>query len=226
MRNFFWSVGNGKMKKTAKIWEERFGRKAKFVSFNIPQLRSETGQATCPYAGSCADICYAGQGRMAMPMAKDARERNLKHINDLSQARLTAKLVADLDNMRSTTHVRIHDSGDFFKRSYYKAWIRAAEECPDLTFYAYTKSIPMIEWDEHPDNFRIVQSIGGKRDKDIDLERPHSRIFATDEDRKKANYCDGNVSDIPAVLGQKRIGLVYHGVKNLTEDNIVQLRVG
>ena len=226
MRNFFWSDSNEKMNKTAKLWEKRFGREAKFVSFNIPQLRSKTGQATCPYAGSCAAICYAGQGRMAFAAAKDARERNLEHINGLSQARLTAKLVADIDNMRKTTHVRIHDSGDFFKRSYYKAWVRAAEECPEITFYAYTKSIPMIDWESHPSNFRVIQSIGGKRDKDIDLERPHSRIFATEEDRKKAKYCDGNVSDIPAVLGYKKIGLVYHGVRNLTEENIVQLRVG
>jgi hypothetical protein len=226
MRNFFWSDGNEKMTKTAKLWEKRFGREAKFVSFNIPQLQSKTGQKTCPYAGSCAEICYAGQGRMAFAAAKDARERNLEHINSISSSRLTAKLVADIDRMRKTTHVRIHDSGDFFNRSYYKAWVRAAEQCPDIVFYAYTKSIPLIDYDLHPSNFRLVQSLGGKRDKDVDLERPHSRIFATDEDRKKASYCDGNVSDIPAVLGQKRIGLVYHGVKNLTEDNIVQLRVG
>jgi len=225
MRNFFWSDGNGKMNKTAKLWEKRFGKEAKFVSFNIPQLRSQTGQATCPYAGSCADICYAGQGRMAFAAAKAARERNLEHINSLSQTRLVAKLVADIDRMRKTTHIRIHDSGDFFRRSYYRAWMKVAEECSDKTFYAYTKSIPMLEWDEHPGNFRIVQSIGGKRDKDIDMDRPHSRIFATEADRKRAGYCDGNVSDIPAVLGQKRIGLVYHGVRSLTERDLVKLRV-
>jgi hypothetical protein len=224
MRNFFWSDGNAKMVKTAKIWEKRFGREAKFVSFNIPQLRSKTGQRTCPYAGSCADICYAGQGRLAFAAAKEARERNLEHINSLSPSRLVAKLVADIDRMRKTTHVRIHDSGDFFRRDYYRSWIRVAEECPEITFYAYTKSIPMIDWDLHPKNFRVVQSLGGKRDHDIDRGRPHSRIFATEAERKKAKYVDGNESDIPAVLGYTRIGLVYHGTRSLTEENLIQLR--
>ena len=225
MRNFFWSDSNAKLNKTAEVWEERFGRPAKIVSFNIPQLKSETGQRTCPYAGMCADICYADQGRLSMPMAKLPRERNLEHINKLSKAKLRDALIADVENMRKVTHIRLHDSGDFFKRSYYQAWVEVAERCPDLTFYAYTKSIPFLEWDSHPKNFRIVQSVGGKRDHDIDMSRPHSRIFASDEDRKRAKYCDGNKSDIPAILGQKRIGLVYHGTRNLTEDNLIKLRV-
>jgi len=223
-RNFFWSDGNAKMTKTAKLWEQRFGKAAKFVSFNIPQLQSKTGQRTCPYAGDCADICYASQGRMAFAAAKEARERNLAHINKLSEPRLVAQLVADIDRMRKTTHIRIHDSGDFFKRSYYRAWVKVAEECPDTVFYAYTKSIPMLDFDTHPENFRVIQSLGGKRDKDIDMERPHARIFASIAERKRARYTDGNESDIPAVLGYKKIGLVYHGVRGLTDKNLVQIR--
>ena len=225
MRNFFWSEGNAKMKKTAKAWKKRFGRPAKFVSFNIPRLKSSTGQRTCPYAGMCAEICYADQGRMAMAAATSARERNLAHINRLTMPKLRDGLIEDIDRMRATTHIRIHDSGDFFSRAYYHAWLEVAEAQPELIFYAYTKSIPFIDWDLHPDNFRLVQSIGGKRDDDIDRGRPHARIFATDAERKKAKYCDGNVSDMPAVLGQLRIGLVYHGTRNLTEDNLVSLRV-
>jgi len=225
MRNFFWSDGNAKMKKTAKAWKKRFGRQAKFVSFNIPRLKSETGQRTCPYAGMCADICYADQGRMGMPAATGARERNLSHINRLTMPKMRDKLIADIERMRATTHIRIHDSGDFFSRAYYIAWLEVAEACPELIFYAYTKSIPFIDWAAHPGNFRLVQSIGGKRDHDIDQDRPHARIFATETERKRAKYCDGNVSDMPAVLGQRRIGLVYHGTRNLTDDNLVSLRV-
>jgi hypothetical protein len=224
MRNFFWSDGNAKMVKTAKAWKTRFGRKARFISFNIPRLQSETGQKTCPYAGMCADICYAGQGRMAMSMATEARERNLEIVNSMTAKQLTTALVADIARMNSTTHIRIHDSGDFFNRTYYRAWIQAAEECGDIIFYAYTKSLPFLEWDKHPKNFRVVQSLGGKRDAKIDLERPHAKIFATDTERRIEGYCDGNVSDMPAVLGQTKIGLVYHGTRNLTAANLVKLR--
>ncbi len=225
MRNFFWSENNGKMNKTAKLWEKRFGKAAKFVSFNLPQLKSESGQRTCPYAGACADVCYAGQGRMAFSAARAARERNLAHINKLTPREISAKLLEDIERFRSVTHVRIHDSGDFFKRSYYRAWLRVAESAPDITFYAYTKSIPFIDWDLHPRNFRLTQSLGGKRDHEVDMSRPHSRIFASESERKQHGYVDGNVSDIPAVIGQVKIGLVYHGVRKLTEDNLVQLRM-
>ncbi len=224
MSTFFWSDGNAKMIKTAKAWEKRFGTTARFVSFNIPRLRAEGGQRTCPYAGACADICYAGQGRMGMPNAMNARERNLADINRRTMPQLRDDIIEDLSSMWKTTHIRIHDSGDFFSRAYYRMWLEVAERCPDLIFYAYTKSIPFLEWDAHPKNFSVVQSLGGKRDDDIDLERPHARIFPSDRERQEEGYCDGNVSDLPAVLGQLRIGLVYHGVRLLTREHLIQLR--
>lgn len=212
------------MNKTAKAWEKRFKKKAKFISFNIPRLESSDGQKTCPYAGMCSDICYADQGRLAMPSAVEARERNLTKINELNPSALIRAVVSDVQNMRSTTHIRIHDSGDFFNRTYYKAWVTIAKECDGIIFYAYTKSIPLLDWDIHPDNFRIVQSLGGKQDKKIDYNRPHAKIFATENERKLFRYCDGNASDMPAVLGDLKIGLVYHGTRNLTSENLIKLR--
>lgn len=225
MSNFQWSTGNEKLKKTAKAWQKRFKTPARFVSFNIPRLVSKAGQRTCPYAGACADVCYADQGRMGMPMAMNARERNLAQLNTLTMPKFRDTILEDLGRMRTATHIRIHDSGDFFSRAYYETWIEIAEAMPELIFYAYTKSIPFLNWDLHPKNFRIVQSLGGRRDADIDEGRPHSRIFPTERERRQAKYCDGNISDLPAVLGQRRIGLVYHGTRNLTEDNLVKLRV-
>jgi hypothetical protein len=62
-----------------------------------------------------------------------------------------------------------------------------------------------------------VQSLGGKYDDQVDLTKPHSRIFSTDEDRINAGYVDGNINDLPAILGDVKIGLTYHGVKKLTD---------
>jgi len=225
MNNFKWSSSNQKLNKTAKAWEKRFGRKAKFVSFNIPRLRSEDGQVTCPYAGMCADICYADQGRLAMPMAKDARELNLDIMNSISWKDFVELVSEDLSKMRSVTHVRIHDSGDFYSRPHYKSWVDIARTNGDVVFYAYTKSIPFLKWDIHPKNFRVVQSLGGKKDDHVDKRYPHSKIFATEAERKKEGYCDGNISDLPAVLGQIKIGLVYHGNRNLTEENLINIRL-
>jgi len=134
-------------------------------------------------------------------------------------------LLEDLKRMRKTTHIRLHNSGDFYTRWYYQMWLEIAHERNDLTFYVYTKSLPFLQWEAHPENFRVTQSVGGKKDHLIDYQKPHSRIFSSHEDRKKMNYIDGNESDLPAALGEIKIGLVYHGNRNLTESNKKHLEI-
>ena len=230
MYNFTWSDSNQKLNKTAKHWQKRFGSKAVFLSFNIPQLQSKTGKVTCPYAGDCARVCYADQGRLAMALAKAPRERNLSAIlRYKTRGKIAEALVQDLrrhlSRKNKVTHLRLHDSGDFFNRTYYRAWIDVAHAIPEITFYAYTKSIPFLQWDDHPKNLRVVQSLGGKKDHEVDLERPHSRIFVSDEERKMLGYCDGNVDDMPAILGHTKIGLVYHGNRKLDDESRRRLTV-
>lgn len=92
--------------------------------------------------------------------------------------------------------VRIHDSGDFFSQDYLDAWKAIAAAFPSVIFYAYTKSLHLDIETDKPLNLRITQSLGGKYDERINLERSHSRIFSTDADRIAAGYVDGNVNDI------------------------------
>jgi hypothetical protein len=155
---FYWSKTNAKLIKTAKHWRKRFGTDVRIVSFNIPQLKSETGKTTCPYAGVCAEVCYAAQGHMGMPAATAAYERNLAKVMKFnrSQKKLSELICEDVGNMRRVTHIRLHDSGDFFSRWYYETWVGVAEHNPDITFYAYTKSLPFLDWDSHPSNLRVV----------------------------------------------------------------------
>ncbi len=126
-------------------------------------------------------------------------------------------LVNDLAKVsRKYNTVRIHDSGDFHTQAYLDAWKRAASVFPNVTFYAYTKSMHLDLFSNLPSNFKLVQSLGGKYDDQVNLNMPHSRIFSTDEDRINAGYVDGNINDLPAILGDIRIGLTYHGSKNMT----------
>jgi hypothetical protein len=223
---FYWSKNNAKLRKTAEAWTDRFGTDVRIVSFNIPQLQSETGKKTCPYAGICAEVCYAAQGHMGMPAASAAYERNFTKVMKIGRSRKLSNLLCeDIGSMRRITHIRLHDSGDFFARWYYEAWLEVAERNPEITFYAYTKSIPFLDWESHPSNLRVVQSMGGKRDKDIDDSKPHSRIFVDAHERSIAGYCDGNQSDLPAILGRRKIGLVYHGTRHLTSGEKTRLSI-
>lgn len=62
--------------------------------------------------------------------------------------------------------IRIHVGGDFKTQAYFDAWIKVAKQCPNILFYAYTKSLPF--WikriGEIPANFVLTASRGGMRD--------------------------------------------------------------
>lgn len=187
------------------------------VGFGLPADHTFTDanlvqRNTCPGASACKAVCFAKQGRYIMRNVKAARAHNLALSQDDS---FTAFVIGDLARMRSVNTVRIHDSGDFYSQEYFDKWAIIARALPHLTFYAYTKSLT-LDFTGAPANLRITQSLGGKYDAHVNLDAPHSRIFSTHEDRERAGYIDGNVSDAPAIQGLVQIGLVYHGQRNLT----------
>lgn len=221
---FVWSR-NTKQSKTQHAVRVQGGEDVRFWTFNLPQHRSASGRVVCPFAGACSGICYAAQGWYVKGSVQAAYEHNLATIlsmrHDVEGA--AAYLYQDIERLRAT-HVRPHDSGDFFAPWYVAAWLMVAREMPDVTFYGYTKSIPLIPWGEMPRNFLLVQSFGGTRDDLIDRRRPHSRIFPSTMARAVAGYENGNDSDLPVLQRVRRIGLVYHGKTRLTVVNAAALR--
>jgi hypothetical protein len=150
-----------------------------------------------------------------MPNVANAR---LSNLYASLESNFVSDAISDLTYhaKRGINVVRLHDSGDFYSQEYLDAWKKIAQALPDMVFYAYTKSLHLDLYSDKPENFKLVQSLGGVYDKRVDTEKPHSRIFASDVARIAAGYVDGNVNDVPAIEGVTRIGLVYHGVKKLT----------
>lgn len=207
-----WSKGNSKLNKDN-------GGKYNIIGFGIPadfNFKNISGESmnTCPGASACKAVCYAKQGSYLWKPVMQARKINL----DLSlNANFVRFAVEDLKRMKKVNVVRIHDSGDFYSHEYYRKWCEIAKQLPNIIFYAYTKALDIDLYTDKPDNLKITQSLGGKYDNLVNLNMPHSRIFATIQDRINSGYEDGNVNDVPAIEGITNIGLVYHGVKNLTE---------
>ena len=168
---------------------------------------------TCPGAQACRGVCYAKQGRYIMPNVYNAKLNNLKASVLPSFA---SDMIDIIKRRRSYNTIRIHDAGDFYNQDYYNQWCAIARALPNHIFYAYTKALHLDLWTDKPDNLRIIQSLGGMHDSLVDMSRPHSRIFSSDDARIAAGYVDGNVNDIPAIEGIVNIGLVYHGVRKLT----------
>ncbi len=198
---------------------------AAVVHFSIPAFASERGFVTCPQAGACAQTCYARQGRMVWGPARRAYESNLALLRlDLKSETFVDNVLDDLYQLKPT-HVRLHQAGDFFSAKYYRAWLEVARRRPDVVFWVYTKSINLLRWDDHPENFRVVQSLMGRLDDRVDLKRPHARWFLKPKELLDAGYVDGTSSegDLPAIRGDIRIGLVHHGMRLLDQASRVAI---
>ena len=228
------SDGNSKLRKTSgkvKAHLAEHGSLAGFtprpkayrvVSFNLPAGGYEVDNKsyiTCPGADACLALCYARQGTFLFKGSKRVRIDNHQlllttHVTHGLQGVIDILDEAVKSVTKTVAVIRLHDSGDFFKKWYVQAWVEVIKRHPNILFYAYTKSFPMFKGIDLPSNFRVTYSFGGKWDNKID--GPNSRIFPTLDDRIKAGYVDGNDSDMPAILGEHDIGLVYHGVKKPT----------
>ena len=235
------SDGNSKLRKTSgkvKAHLAEHGSLAGFtprpkayrvVSFNLPAGGYEVDNKsyiTCPGADACLALCYARQGTFLFKGSKRVRIDNHQlllttHVTHGLQGVIDILDEAVKSVSKTVAVIRLHDSGDFFKKWYVQAWVEVIKRHPNILFYAYTKSFPMFKGIDLPSNFRVTYSFGGKWDNKID--GPNSRIFPTLDDRIKAGYVDGNDSDMPAILGEHNIGLVYHGVKNPTDEQFEAL---
>ncbi len=148
----------------------------KVYEFNLPAGH------TCPQASEClmkADRetgkmihgknqvfrCYAAMTER-FPAVRDARWSNLEAIR-------ASKNIVNLISAampKKADRIRIHGSGDFFKQSYFDAWLQIAMLNPDILFWAFTKSVQfwINRLNEIPDNLILQASRGGKQDKLID----------------------------------------------------------
>jgi len=194
---------NSKMKKTSKE------NKSKILNFSIPAFKTKSGKTTCPFAGGCQKYCYAQKGNYTrFPIVQELMEQ--KYL--LSKQDNFNTLMNEEIAKKKPTHVRIHDSGDFYSVKYLNKWVTIAKQNKDVIFYAYTKSIKFFtEGLTVPTNLKIIFSEGSKIDSLIDVKKHrHARIFKTVEELNASGYIDASTNDLQAITDNKKVGLVYH----------------
>jgi len=178
-------------------------------TFNLP------AEETCPQAGECIKDCYARKGNFTrFPMVKLAHERNYQaSLKDDFSIKIFDEIVT-----KKMNRVRIHASGDFYNLVYTTKWLEIAHSLPHVTFYAYTKSIPIFHYfksrNRIPDNFITIFSFGGKKDHQIDKDNDrHAVIYRNEMAKKyylKEGYIDSSESDDNALTNNKKIMLKWH----------------
>ena len=109
------------------------------------------------------------------------------------------------------THLRIHDSGDFYSIEYLNKWLQIAKDNKEVIFYAYTKSIKFFKGLKLPKNFKVIFSEGSKIDKLINVAKDrHAKIFKNVKDLINSGYINATDNDLNAIQKNKKVGLVYH----------------
>ena len=194
---------NAKMKKTSKE------NKAKIFNFSIPAYKTKEGKITCPFADSCVKYCYAQKGNYTrFPVVQQLMEEKYK----ISKTNSFIPLMNEEIRKKKATHVRIHDSGDFYSPAYLNKWVDIATQNKDVIFYAYTKSIKFfIDGLKLPKNLKIIFSEGSKTDNLINVNKHrHARIFKSKELLNASGYINASDNDLKAITSNKKVGLVYH----------------
>ena len=211
-----WLTQNSKMKKMSGV---------KTFNWGIPAYRAANGFKTCPNAAACAKGCYATQGAYLFSNVAKVFEARL-------QLALSPKFVdvisAELTR-RKVQRLRIHDSGDFFSAEYLDAWLRIMRANPSVQFYAYTKMISLFKRyaaeGKIPANFSVIYSYGGTEDRLIDRKTDrHSWVFASENELKTQGYANASKDDTVALGANPRIGLVYHGTKNIENTDWAKVK--
>lgn len=96
---------------------------------------------TCPGKTEiCAQLCYAKTGHFVTSTVQDAHHRNWRQA---AAKRFADNMIADIHRTYARV-VRIHAAGDFYSVAYTRAWLKIIKACPDVQFYAYTRS-----WRDH-----------------------------------------------------------------------------
>ena len=193
---------NAKLKKTS------IKNNMRVMNFSLPAYKTITGKTVCPFAKDCIKYCYAQKGNYKYPNV-------IKGLNNRYELSKTADFVPKMNAtiiLERPTHVRIHDSGDFYSIAYLNKWITIANDNKEVIFYAYTKSIKFfIDGLKLPKNLKIIFSEGSKTDNLINVNKHrHARIFKSKELLQAAGYINASDNDLKAITDNKRVGLVYH----------------
>jgi hypothetical protein len=220
------------------------GKLSNRLIFNIP------AGYTCPHAGVCKTFadkttgkitdlpqltgtiapefrCFAAMAE-TRPNVRDARWYNWDLLrkalysgeNQVNQ--LSALIKLSLIVQTDMNLIRIHESGDFWTEKYMAAWIKVAQEDPDTTYYAYTKSLGM--WlslqNSIPNNFMLTASVGGTLDyllpKYPDVFKRIAYVVYTEEEAATRGLEIDH--DDSHCLGDKPFALLVHGSQRAGSD--------
>jgi hypothetical protein len=171
--------------------------------------------------------CFAASTEALYGKVYDSRQNNFNAIKDLlktfnvgTAGSFLATIIQSqrkLSGKNVTTHVRIHESGDFYSANYFAMWMHVCRLIPDLTFYAYSKNLPMIldyGMDMLPKNFMLTASMGGKFDNLIhEGHFPRYSVVVLNDAEADAKGLEVDHDDSHCYIQDGPFALLVHGIQ-------------
>lgn len=160
--------------------------------------------------------CFSATQEVVYKAVREQRQYNY----DLLRKAKTAANMFELIKKslpKEATVIRIHVGGDFFSEDYMKAWAAVAAIRPEVTFYAYTKSlnywVSLKEKRQIFSNFKLNASKGGKYDHLISKHNlKYAEVVYTEQEAIDKGL-DIDHDDSHAFLKDKSFALLLHGVQ-------------
>lgn len=194
---------------------------------------------SCPFANQCLSKVHIINGRKKIRDGKNTKfrcfsasqealynnvyNRRMENYTFLKQYKNDSGSMAIMLTHalpKNAGIVRIHVAGDFFNENYFYAWLTIAEACPDILFYAYTKSLPYwINYRKYgsiPENFILTASRGGQCDNLIKKHRLREAIVVFSEKEAKSLGLEIDHDDSHAADWSKKkqsFALLLHGIQ-------------
>jgi len=216
------SKGNAKLGKHTAVFSLPAGHTCAGAHLCLSMVGKDTGKLVD--GPQCQFRCYAATSEAMFPNVRRSRWANLDLLKGKS-IRAMADLIKESLPVKGISLVRVHASGDFFSQDYFDAWLMVAREMPNLTFYAYTKMLPL--WVRRrnviPANFKLVASLGGKFDRLVaqyDL-RSVRVVFSTAEALRLGLQIDHD--DTLAWDSDKSFALLLHGAQPAKSNAAIAL---
>lgn len=194
-------------------------KKNQVVCFDLPAGWTCPNAVDCKakadrYTGKITDgkgmkfRCYASSVESYSPGARKVRWDNFIGVKTNA-----------LENLENALNpkikiIRIHSSGDFFSPEYFQAWVKFAENHPEIIIFGYTKIADYVKFNK-PSNFKLVYSKGGKDDKNSqDLPSCYVSQNPEIEYPEIKHACSGNdTDDYDCIMSGLSFVLKVHGTQ-------------
>lgn len=205
------SQGNAKLGKNIFTFSLPSGFACPHALDCLSKAHKETGKITDGKATSFR--CFSASQEALYPSVRKQRWHNFDTLKGLTSEQMSGLIYLSIPGKANM--VRIHVGGDFFSQAYFDAWVDVANRMSEVTFYAYTKSLPYWVSRIHdlPSNLILTASRGGRKDEMIKTYglREAVVVFSVEEAEKMGLEIDHD--DSHAFTRGPSFALLIHGTQ-------------